>query len=85
MSENLLTERQLTIWQRIYFLYRKKEPFPDLFSHVWHFATPWTAARQASLRFTLSEFAQTRVHWVNNAIQPSHPLLPPSPAALNLS
>ena len=33
MSENLLTERQLTIWQRIYFLYRKKEPFPDLFSH----------------------------------------------------
>ena len=25
-------------------------------------------------------FAQTHVHWVNDAIQPSHPLLPPSPA-----
>ena len=32
----------------------------------------------------LPEFSQTRVHWVNDAIQPSHPLLSPSPA-LNLS
>ena len=24
------------------------------------------------------EFAQIHVHWVNDAIQPSHPLLPPS-------
>ena len=28
----------------------------------------------------LSEFAQTHVHWVGDAIQPSHPLSPPSPA-----
>ena len=33
----------------------------------------------------LPEFAQTHVHWVSDAIQPSHPLLPPSPLALNLS
>ena len=33
----------------------------------------------------LPEFAQTYVHWVSNAIQPSHPLLRPSPLALNLS
>ena len=26
----------------------------------------------------IPEFAQTHVHWVNDAIQPSHPLLPPS-------
>ena len=32
----------------------------------------------------LPEFAQTHVHWVDDAIQPSHPLLPTSPA-LNLS
>ena len=31
------------------------------------------------------EFAQTHVHWVNDAIQPSHPLSPPPPPALNLS
>ena len=33
----------------------------------------------------LVEFAQTHDHWVGNAIQASHPLLPPSPPALNLS
>ena len=33
----------------------------------------------------LPEFTQTQVHWVRDAIQPSHPLLSPSPPALNLS
>ena len=33
----------------------------------------------------LLEFAQTHVHWVNDAIQPSHPLLLSSLSALNLS
>ena len=33
----------------------------------------------------LPEFAQTHVHWVDDAIQSSHPLLPASPLALNIS
>ena len=33
----------------------------------------------------LPEFTQTHVHWVGDAIQPSHPLSPPSPPAFNLS
>ena len=33
----------------------------------------------------LPEFTQTHVHWVSNAIQPSHPLPSPSPPAFNLS
>ena len=33
----------------------------------------------------LPEFVQTHVHWVGDAIQPSHPLLPLPPLALNLS
>ena len=33
----------------------------------------------------LLELAQTHVHWVNDAIQPSHPLSPTSSPALNLS
>ena len=33
----------------------------------------------------LLEFTQTHVHWVRDAIQPSHPLSFPSPAAFNLS
>ena len=31
------------------------------------------------------EFAQVHVHCVGNAVQPSHPLMPPSPSNLNLS
>ena len=33
----------------------------------------------------LPEFAHTHFHWVNDAIQPSHPLLSTSPLAFNLS
>ena len=55
-------------------------------THVRPFATPWTAAQQASLTFTnLLELAQTPVHRVRDAIQPSHPLLSLSPPAFSLS
>ena len=33
----------------------------------------------------LLEFSQTLVHWVGDAIQPSHPLSPPSSPALSIS
>ena len=33
------------------------------------------------VRHQLPEFTQTHVHWVNDAIQPSHPLSSPSPPA----
>ena len=33
----------------------------------------------------IPEFTKTHVHWVGDAIQPSHPLSSPSPLALNLS
>ena len=33
----------------------------------------------------LPELAHTHVHWVSDAIQPSHPLLSPSPPAFNRS
>ena len=50
------------------------------------FATPWTAARQASLfHHQLPELTQVRVHQVDDAIQPSHLLPSPSPPAFNLS
>ena len=58
------------------------------FSHsvVSDSATPWTTACQATLSITNSqESTQTHVHWVGDAIQPSHPLSSPSPPALNLS
>ena len=33
----------------------------------------------------LPEFAQTHVHWIDDTIQPCHPLSPAFPPALNLS
>ena len=55
----------------------------QLLSCVRLFTIPWTEACQASLSITKSlKFAQIHVHWVGDAIQPSHPLLslllPPS-------
>ena len=38
-----------------------------------------------SVLHCLLEFAQTHVHWVSDAIQPSHSLLPSSLPTLNLS
>ena len=37
------------------------------------------------VHYQLPEFTQTHVHWVDDAIQPSHPLSSPSPPAFNLS
>ena len=41
------------------------------------FGTPWTAARQASLSFTISRsWCPSHVHRVGDATQPSHSLSP---------
>ena len=48
-------------------------------SHVRFLTTPWTVPHH------LLEFAQVHVHFIGDAIQPSHPLLPSSATALNLS
>ena len=39
----------------------------------------------SSVLHHLQELAQIQVHWVDDAIQPSHPLLSPSPSTLNHS
>ena len=57
-----------------------------LFSCVQLFAAPWTASQQSSPSFTISQsLLKLSVHWLGDAIQPSHSLSPPSPPALNLS
>ena len=53
-------------------------------SHVWLFAIPWTA-HQASLSITNSQRLLRLFCWVNDAIQPSHSLLSPSPSTFNPS
>ena len=44
----------------------------------------WHARLPRPLHYLL-DFVQTHVHWVGDAIQPSHPLSSPSPLALNRS
>ena len=46
-------------------------------------APSWTAALQVSLFFTISQFAQTHIHWVSDAIQLPHHLPPLFPHAFN--
>ena len=41
------------------------------------FVTPWIAACQASMSFTISVSLLSHVHWVSDAMQLSHPLPPP--------
>ena len=58
-----------------------------LLSHTWLFATSCAICSTpgSSELHCLLEFAQIHVHWVSDAIQPSHALSAPSPFALNLS
>ena len=53
-----------------------------IYIYVQLFATPRTAAHQVSLSFTTSQsLLKFMSHWVGDATQPSHPLLPLSPPA----
>ena len=45
----------------------------------------WPHGLQHTRPHHLPEFAQVHVHCIGNAIQPSHPLVPSSPSAPNLS
>ena len=51
-------------------------------SHVWLFTTSWTPG--FPVHYQILELTQTHVHCIGDAIQPSCPLLSPSPA-FNLS
>ena len=63
-------------------------PFPSIslvqfsLSVVSDSETPWTAARQASLSFTIPWSLLRLIHGVSDVIQPSYPLTSPSPPAL---
>ena len=53
-------------------------------SRVRLFATPWIAARQASLSITNSWSPPTNAYWFGDATQPPYPLSSPSPPPLIL-
>ena len=66
----------------------KKHPY--IFSSVTHLCLTLCGPMDCStpglpVHHQLPEFTQTHVHWVGDAVQPSHPLSSPSPPALCLS
>ena len=75
LFHNPLSEFLLSIWatwSSPFLEWRQKKVFVvgvvQSLNPSWLFATPWTAARQGPLSFTISEFAQIHVHWVRDAI-----------------
>ena len=54
-------------------------------SHVWLCDPTNCSMPGLPVHHQLLESTQTHVHWVSDAIQPSHPLSSPSPPAFNLS
>ena len=57
----------------------------QLLSHIWHWDPMDCSMPGFPVHHQLLELAQTHVHWVGDAIQPSHPLSPPSLPTCNLS
>ena len=68
-----------TTWESSYMFSSVTQSCPTLCDPMNH-STPGLPVHHQ-----LPESTQTHVHQVNDAIQPSHPLLSPSPPALNLS
>ena len=91
-----LIEDELTVFNILEFLcFPKRSWWQSQFSSVQFSSvaqsclTPCDAMKHSTpglpVHHQLPEFTQTHVHRVGDAIQPLHPLLSPSPPALNLS
>ena len=78
----ILLCKYLSPCSQFFWIYQIRSVAQSL-SRVRLFATPWIAARQASLSITNSRSSlKTHAHRVSDAIQPSHPLSSPSPLLL---
>ena len=68
------------------FLIKPKSVCCFSISCIWLFVTPMDYSRPYfPVLHDLPELAQTHVHWVSDAIQPSRPLPSPSPSVFSLS
>ena len=82
----------LVTWSKTYpiYLQKRRESNSVQFSHSVMSNSLWSHGLHHSrtgfpVHHELPEHAQTYVHWVSHALQPSHPLLSLSPPAFNLS
>ena len=81
---NLLTPLE-AIWKDAFVLFYSVQSVQSL-SCVQFFVTPMDCSTPGlPVHHQRPELTQTHVHWVSDAIQPSHPLSSPSTSAFNLS
>ena len=74
-----LLNLEITLFTSAHICLQSMQVAVQVLSCFWLFATPWTAAHQASLSFTVSQsLLKFMPHWVGDTIPPSHPLLPSS-------
>ena len=69
--------------QNVVYTYNGLFSSVQLRSHIWLFVILWMAAHPCPSP-TPGAYSKTHVHWVSDAIPPSHPLSPPSLPAFNL-
>ena len=76
---SIMASSSITSWQIVVVVVQSLKSCPSPCDHM--------GCRMPGLHVPhhLPEFAQVHVHCINDAIQPSHPLTPSSPSALNFS
>ena len=78
----LLWKKSMTVPQKL----KRKLPFSSVAQSYPTLCDPTDCNTPGfPVHHQLPEFTQTHVHWVGDAIQPSHPLSSPSPPTFNLS
>ena len=76
----------MCIWESQIFKYRIRFQFSSVTQAYPTLCYPMNHSTPGlPVHHQLPEFTETHIHWVGDAIQPSHPLSSPSPPALNPS
>ena len=91
LCKDLTHWKRLWCWERLNLFFLSISPFSSVqfISVTQLFLTPCDPMDHSMpglpVHHQLQEFTQTHIHWVGDALQPSHPMPSPSPPALNLS
>ena len=85
LKDNMLFGSFMTLWEHSYSSFKTQPCCCSVTNCLWLWDPMNCSMPGFPVLQYLLEFAQTHVHWISDAIQPSHPLLSPSPPAFNAS
>ena len=78
-------EGRMKIWVNVFLISSVQFSSIQSLSCAWVLWPQGLQHARLSVHHQLQELAQIHVHWIDDAIKPSHPLSSPSPLAFNLS